>query len=172
MLRHPDPTEYDPFYETYVGKVPDGDVVTSMGRELEALVSLLGNLPAERETYRYAPDKWSIREIVGHLIDSERLFGYRALSFARGDAGPLPGMEADDWARASNANERPLGELMDELRHVRLGHVAMFGGFDETMAMRTGIASGCSVSVGALAYIIVGHEMHHRGVLRERYLRD
>ncbi len=170
MLHRPDSSEYDPYYGLYIGKVPEGDVITLMEAELEALIALLGGLPAERETYRYEPGKWSIREIVGHLIDSERLFAYRALSFARGDAGPLPGMDQEDWARASNAHDRPLSDLLGEFSHVRRGNAAMFGGFDDEVGLRSGIASGCSFTVRALAYIIVGHEIHHRGVLEERYL--
>ncbi len=172
MMLRPEENEYDPYYGLYIGKVPEGDVLTLMETELEALVALLGDLPTERETYRYEAGKWSIRELLGHLIDSERVFAYRALCFARGDAGPLPGMEQDDWALASNAHDRPLAELLAEFSHLRRGNRAMFAGFDDEAGLRSGIASGCSFTVRALAYIIVGHAIHHRGVLRERYLAD
>jgi uncharacterized damage-inducible protein DinB len=172
MLGRPGPGEYAPYYDTYIGKVPQGAVVSLMESELAAMLELLRAVPSDRETYAYAPGKWSIREVVGHVIDVERLFAYRALTFARGDAGPLPGMEQNDWAAASNAAERPLPDLLDEFEQLRRSHVAMFGGFDEEIGRRRGVASGNEFSVRALAHILVGHEIHHRGVLQERYLTD
>ena len=170
MLERPAESEYDPYYDLYIGQVPEGNVIACMGSELAAMLELLRATPTERETYRYAEGKWSIREVVGHLIDSERLFGYRALTFARGDAGPLPGMDQLQWAEESNANGRPLGELLPAFEHLRRGHIAMFGTFDQATGTKAGVASGCSFTVRSLAYIIVGHEIHHRRVLEERYL--
>ena len=170
MLDRPDRSEYDPYYGLYIDQVPDGDIVELLACELEAMLELLRGVAAERETYRYAEGKWSVREVVGHLIDTERTFGYRALAFARRDAAALPGMDQDEWADASNARQRPLTELLEEFERVRRGHVTMFGGFDPSTGAQTGIASGCSFSVRSLAYILVGHERHHRKVLRDRYL--
>lgn len=170
MQHRPEPTEYEPYYGLYIDQVPEGNVVELLESELEAMLGLLRAIPADREPFRYAEGKWSIREVVGHLIDTERTFGHRALVFARRDPARLPGIDQDEWANASNAYGRPLGELLDEFEHVRRGHVAMFGGFDESAGSRSGIASGCSFTVRSLAYILVGHEIHHRKVLRERYL--
>lgn len=170
-MRRPEPSEYDAFYRTYVDKVPAGDVLEILDREGACTVALLSGVPRERETYRYAPDKWTIRELVGHLIDTERLFAYRALAFARADPAPLPGMDQDVWAEASNAARRPLAELRDELALVRRSSVALFAGFDDAAWDRRGVASGCEFTVRAFPFIIAGHEIHHRGVLEARYLR-
>ena len=170
MLTRPAPNEYADYYATYTSQVPEGDILELMDSELEATLELLASIPAERETYRYAPGKWSIREAVGHMIDTERNFASRALWFARMDAAPLPGMEQDEWAAASNANDRPLGELAAEFAAARRSHRAMFAGFDDEAATRSGIASGVSFTTRSFAWILVGHEIHHRSILQERYL--
>jgi hypothetical protein len=165
----PGPDEHAEYYRRYIDRVPDGDVLDMLERQVTDTVALLRNVPAERETYRYQPDKWSIREAVGHVLDSERVFGFRALHFARGDATPLPSFEQDDWARVSNAGQRPLADLAEEFRVVRLGHVLMFRGLDPDAALRRGVASGFEFSVRAMAWILAGHELHHVHILRETY---
>lgn len=172
MLKRPDPSEYDPFYATYIDRVPEGDIVALMTSELDQTLALLRGVRPQDETFRYAVGKWSIREVVGHLIDAERMFAYRALVFARGDAGPLPGMDQNEWADASKAGLRPLAGLLDEFEHLRRSHAAMFGGFDAVTGDRSGIASERSFTVRSLAYILVGHELHHRKVLRDLYLEQ
>jgi uncharacterized damage-inducible protein DinB len=170
MLTRPAADEYADYYSTYASKVPEGDILELMSSELEETLSLLASVPEDRETYRYGPDKWSIREAVGHMIDTERTFAYRALWFARSSPDPLPGMQQDDWAATSNAHERPLADLASEFEAARRSNLAMFAGFDEETASRTGVASGCTFSVRAIAYIVVGHEIHHRRILSERHL--
>ena len=168
----PDATEYPPFYARYVASVPEADVVAALrdsGRELDAA---LNAIPDARGGFRYAPDKWTIREVIGHMIDAERIFGYRALRLARGDATPLPGFEENDYARAAGSDARPLAELVDELRVVRDGTVRLFQSFPSEAWTRRGVVNGREVSVRALAYITAGHARHHLGVLRERYLVD
>jgi uncharacterized damage-inducible protein DinB len=172
MLVRPESDEYDDYYRRYVRKVLDGEILELMQSELEETLVLLSEVPPEKEEYRYEPGKWSIREVVGHMIDVERLFGFRALWFARQVAEPLPGMDQDMWATLSRAHERPLSELAEEFALARRSNRAMFASFDDEMAELTGIASGYSFTVRACAYILVGHEVHHRNVLRESYLES
>lgn len=164
------PSEYAPFYQTYVGRVPEGDILEILSGQMADTLGLFRSVPSELEEYRYGPGKWSVREVVGHLIDTERIFGFRALAFARGDATPLPGMEQDEYAAGSNAASRPLSELAAEFAAVRIATVALFRGFSDDAWGRVGIASGCSFSVRSLAFIIAGHEIHHRAGLEENYL--
>ena len=128
------------------------------------------SIPSEKGDYRYAPGKWSIKELLGHVIDGERIFAYRALRFGRNDQTALNGFEQDDYVAAGAFDKRELSDLIDEFEEVRRATIHLFRGFDETAWTRRGVASENEVSVRALAYIIAGHELHHMGVLRERYL--
>ncbi|MEM8993611.1 MAG: DinB family protein [Acidobacteriota bacterium] len=170
MLPRPDRSDCHDFYFTYIGKVPEGDVLECLRSTLEETRDLLRTVSPEQETFAYAPEKWSVRELVGHMIDAERLFGFRAFWFARGAPEPLPGMDEKEFAAVSNAGKRPLGELLEEFSLLRRQHLALFAGFDADAWERSGVASGWSVRVGALPFIMAGHEIHHLGVLRERYL--
>jgi uncharacterized damage-inducible protein DinB len=170
MIQRPDPSEYFEYYGRYITQVPEGDILTILTEELQRTLDLLGSVPPDRGDFSYAPGKWSIKEVIGHLIDAERLFAYRALSFARRDPAHLPSMEQDDWAGVSNAAERTLEALADELEAVRRSSILLFGGFDDEMMALRGVASGYEFSVRSIPYIIAGHEIHHRGVLEERYL--
>ena len=169
MKIRPKASEYDPFYSTYVDKVPDGEVLSILAESLEKTRSILRTCPEDREQYRYAPGKWSILELVGHMVDTERLFAYRALHFARADPSPLPGMDQGVWSGTSNASDRRLSALAEEFSAVRSATLSLFSSFDSEILMSTGIASGCRFSVRSLAYVIAGHEIHHRGVLEDRY---
>jgi hypothetical protein len=166
----PAKSEYLPFYETYIALVPDGDVVATLANQMNETQALLRSLPASVATYRYAPDKWSVNELVGHLIDSERNFAIRALRFARNDATPLPGFEQEDYVRNANFDAYPLVDLASELESLRQSTVFLFRHIDEEAWMRRGVANNAEVSVRALAYIIAGHELHHREILGSRYL--
>lgn len=170
MINRPRPDEHDSFYSTYIDKVPDGSVVDLMESELDSALALLGTVPSDRETHRYATGKWSLREVLGHIVDTERVFGYRAVAFARRDPSDLPSMDQDHWVASSNAGSRSLSSLTREFEQLRRSHVELFSSFDGEIFDRRGVASGCEITVRALAYIIVGHEMHHRMVLRTRYL--
>lgn len=162
--------EYAPYYERYTSLVPEGDVVETLSRQLAETLALLGTVPEEKADSRYEPGKWSVKEVVGHIIDAERIFAYRALRFARGDRTPLPGFEQDGYIEAANFGARTLGDLADEFENVRRSTLKLFGNLDADAWLRRGAASDNEVSVRALAYIIAGHERHHVGVLRERYL--
>lgn len=166
----PAKSEFLPFYERYIALVPDGDVISTLASQLTETQSLLRVLPASVATYRYAPDKWSVNEVVGHMIDSERIFAERALRFARNDATPIPGFEQDDYVRNATFDAYPLSELASELETVRQSTIFFFRHLDEKAWTRRGLANNAEVSVRALAYIIAGHELHHREILKTRYL--
>lgn len=169
-MSRPAPSEYADYYDRYVRLVPEGDVLTLLRSERDRTASLLRSLSPEQAGHRYAEGKWSVKEVVGHIIDAERMFGYRAHCFARRDPAHLPSFDQMDYAKSSNADARPLADLVDELEAVRSSNIALFQGLDEAMWSHRGIGSECEFTVRALAYIIVGHEMHHRNVIEERYL--
>lgn len=169
-MQRPEPTEYHEFYSTYVDKVPAGDIFEILKTGLEETVRLFSQCSGDRETYAYEPGKWTVRELLGHMTDTERLFGFRALWIARGDQQNQPGMDQDLWARESNAAERPLAEQLEEFSLVRRANLALLGGFDPSVWGKTGNASGFSFTVRAFPFILAGHEIHHRLVLAERYL--
>lgn len=170
ITRQPDATEYDPYYQTYISLVPREDVVATLSRQLEETLSTLRGLTETQADSRYAPDKWSIKELVGHLIDSERIFAYRALRFARNDQTPLPGYEQDDYVRAGNFGSRSMRDLADEFEQLRRANLSFFRSLDDEAWLRRGTANDAEVSVRALAYILAGHETHHMQILRTRYL--
>jgi hypothetical protein len=170
MLSRPSQSEFAPYYGTYVDAMPDGDVVAALEKQGEETFALFSGLSEKDGAYRYAPDKWTIRDLVQHLSDSERVFAYRALRFARGDETPLPGFDQNPWAVAARADRRPLRGMAEELRDIRRTTLALVRSFDGDMLGRSGVASGNLVSVRALVWVIAGHERHHLTVLRERYL--
>ncbi|HEX6644622.1 MAG TPA: DinB family protein [Gemmatimonadales bacterium] len=170
LTTRPAPAEFDPYYGTYVNAVPDGDVLEVLARGGEETFALLSALPEEMGSHRYAPGKWTIRDVAQHLADSERVFCYRALRFARGDTTPLPGFDQNPYADAAKADRRPLTAIATELRALRQATLSLVQSLDDEMLARSGVASGCPVSVRALVWIIAGHERHHMRVLRERYL--
>lgn len=170
MIPRPDASEHLPYYAKYIERVPDGDLLQTLRIQLDDTLSLVRGLDEARGGHRYAPGKWTIREVMAHLIDAERIFAYRALRIARGDATPLPGFDENAYAEAAEAESRTLADLADELEHVRLGNLAMFRAMSDEALARLGTASGGPVSARALAWIMAGHEMHHVALLRERYL--
>ena len=165
----PESTEYASYYERYVRLVPENDVVHAMTLQSEQTHAYLRSLPAASGDKRYAPDKWSVKEVIGHIIDIERVFGYRALSFARDTPGPLPGIEQDDWMKVATFGSRRLEDLIDELHSVRQSNLFFFRHLDAEAWMRKGIASECEFTVRGIAYIILGHERHHLEILKTRY---
>jgi len=170
MITRPSPDEYAPFYGTYLDALKGEDALAALAEGLEAMTTLLAAVPADREEYRYAPGKWSVREVVGHILDAERVFALRALTFARGDPGPLPAFDEDGWAVHSNAGSRPLKELAGELALVRSSNLLMARGFTGDALLHSGVASGKRVTVRALLWILAAHEAHHRRILVTRYL--
>ena len=162
--------EYAPFYANYISLVPDGDVLGSLEQQEKETAKLLGGIPEAKGGHRYAPDKWSIKGVVGHVIDSERVFSYRLLSIGRGDATPLPGFDEKMWAKGANFDDRTLKDLVGEYRMVRDATLALLRSLPAEAWTRRGTANTFPVTVRGLAWIIAGHERHHLKVLRERYL--
>lgn len=166
----PAATEYNPYYERYIALVQEGDIIATLEHQANTTATLLGGLTPELAEHRYAPGKWSIKEVVGHLADAERIFAYRMLRFARADATPLPAFEENAYVPAGAFGARALPDLAAELRSVRQATVAMLRGLPLEAMTRAGVASDFPVSVRALAWITAGHELHHVKLLRERYL--
>ncbi|HEY0971815.1 MAG TPA: DinB family protein [Gemmatimonadales bacterium] len=168
-FQRPGPGEYAPYYERYVAAVPDGDLLGILGRQLSATSELARAIGEERAAVSPAPGKWSPRDVLLHVADTERVMAYRALRIARGDTTPLPGFEQDDFAREAGAGERTVADLLDELAAVRGATIALLRSLPAGAPERRGTASGHEVTVRALAYIIAGHELHHQRLLRERH---
>jgi uncharacterized damage-inducible protein DinB len=168
--RRPEPGEYNAYYETYVGKIPELDIVSVMRAQRDSTLALLEKLPAAKIDHRYAPEKWTVRQVFGHVLDMEWVFTARALHFARAVPGELPGVDQDDTMKMVDFTATSWPELLAQYRHLRTANIELFNSFDEAAWARKGIASGSPVTVRALAYIIAGHERHHMGVIRDRYL--
>ena len=166
----PEPTEHAEYYGRYVAGVPDGDIFRMLIDQLEGTLRVLEPVTADRETYRYAEGKWSLRDVVGHLIDTERMFAFRGLAMARADGVDLSAMDQDEWAARSNAGSRPLADLSKEWVAVRRSTVHLFASFEEADGMRTGRASGYSFTVRSFPWIIAGHELWHRELIERHYL--
>jgi uncharacterized damage-inducible protein DinB len=169
-IARPAAGEYAPFYAGYITGVPDGDLLDVLRAQQADTVALLSRVDDEKAKHRYAEGKWSIAEVLGHVIDGERVFTYRAMTFARGDTAQLPSFDENAWAAVSNAGQRSMRSLLDEYQAVRAASIELFRGFGDAEFARSGVASKNPVTVRALAYIVAGHERHHVRILRERYL--
>jgi uncharacterized damage-inducible protein DinB len=165
----PAATEYAPYYEKYVALITTNDIVATLESQRLQTVQMFAGRSERDGNFRYAPDKWSVKEVVGHVADTERIFIYRALRIGRGDQTPLSGFEQDDYVQAAAFNERSLAGLVEEFAKVREASIALFRSFRENDWTRRGVANKNEVTVRALAYIIAGHELHHRNFLAERY---
>lgn len=168
----PGPDEYFAYYEGYVSLVPEGHVVETLERQAGETLALLRSLPEERGGHRYGPGKWSVKQLVGHVIDAERVFSFRALAIARGERRPLPDMDQDAYMAGADFDARTLADLAEEFEAVRRSTLQLFRRLPHDAWQRRGIASDNEVSVRALAYITAGHEAHHVRILRERYLTE
>jgi len=169
--QRPGGDEHAPYYGRYIELVPPGDILVALDHQLQQSQGYLSEIGEEQSRYRYARGKWSIKQVVGHLVDVERVFAYRAMRFARGDGTPLPGIEQDGLVDGADFDERPLASLLVEWEHLRRSNIALFASFDADTLSRRGLASDCEFSVRAAIYIIAGHELHHMEVLRTRYAR-
>lgn len=171
-MTKPGSDEYAAYYQKYVALLPDSDVVAILSSQLDSTTALLGSIDETKAGSRYAPDKWSIKELVGHLIDTERVFAYRAMRFARNDQTPVSGFEQDDYVLHGEFDSRTLADLAAEFEHLRRSNIHFFQGLGEGAWGRRGTANDSEVSVRALAHIIGGHEAHHVNILRTRYLQN
>jgi hypothetical protein len=162
-------SEHAPYFSRYVDLVADGNIVGTLAAQLDRTLAHLKTIPDEDSLKRYAPEKWSVREVVGHMIDTERIFAYRALRIARNDHTELPGFEQDDYIPAGQFDRRPLPNLLEEFAAVRHSNLLMFRGLDQEAWARQGLVNKNPMSVRAAAYVIAGHELHHMRVLHEKY---
>ena len=170
LTTRPTTNEYAPYYGRYIDLVPSGKIVVTLRQQMTDTLDLLASLTEQQALHRYSPGKWSIKEIIGHIMDTERVFAYRALRFARNDKTALAGFEQDDYVIGGEFDSRAISELAFEFNAVREASIRLFEGFTESAWERRGVANEVEVSVRALAWIISGHEMHHKEVIRSRYL--
>jgi uncharacterized damage-inducible protein DinB len=166
----PEPDEYAPFYEKYIDLVPGVDLLANLTAQVQEWKTILAATTESQAEYRYEPGKWSIKEVIGHVSDTERIFTYRVLRIARGDQKPLSGFEQDDYVREGNFSTRKLADLLDELSAVRTSTLALLRSLSPEAWTRRGNANQKEVTVRALGFIIAGHERHHRVILEQRYL--
>lgn len=172
VSRRPNADEYHEFFAGYVALVPDGDILDILRAQLAEVLELLGALPAEKHDFAYAPGKWSLKQVLGHIIDGEWVFTYRALRFSRGDDTALAGMDQDVFMDGSNYAQRSLDDMLREFQQLRQASLTLFESFSPEMLDRAGVASDLHFTVRALIYFNAGHAAHHLGVLRDHYLSD
>ena len=166
----PQPDESGEYFKRYIDLVPKGDVIETLSAQADELSKLIRALPERAQGYAYAEGKWSVNQLLGHVLDSEWIFASRCLWFARGNAGPLPGMDQDEFVAGADFDSRSLTSLITEFEHVRQASLVLFRSFDQTILDRSGVASDCKLSVRALMFLTAGHVGHHIDVFRERYL--
>jgi uncharacterized damage-inducible protein DinB len=170
MSRRPAPTDYGAYYETYIRLVPDGDVAETLARQIDESLASYRAISDEQSRFRYAPDKWTIKQVLGHVSDAERVFAYRAMAIARGETTPLPSFDQDVYMAGADFDDRTWSSLVDELKTVREASISLFRSLGETVQDRRGIASEKEITPRALGFIIAGHERHHLSVLKAQYL--
>ncbi|WP_440999491.1 DinB family protein [Fodinibius sp. SL11] len=165
----PQPDEYGDFYEGYINLVNEPNVIEALIRQGQKVYALIQQLTDEEAKYRYRDDKWSVQEIIGHLVDTERIMAYRALCISRGEQSPLPGYDHESYVEQGNFDQRSLQSLSTEYDALRNANISMFSSFTEEQISRKGTANGVPVSVRGLAFIIAGHERHHLNILENKY---
>jgi len=170
MTAKPESNEHDPYYRKYIDRVPDGDIAATLGSQVESTLAFLRSVSEENAGRSYAAGKWTMKQVLGHLIDSERIFAYRALCVGRNDKTWLPGFEQDDYVANADFNARTLESFIEELAAVRRATVNLFKHFTDEEWQRRGIANQQEISARAIAYIVAGHELHHLEILKSRYL--
>jgi uncharacterized damage-inducible protein DinB len=171
LSRRPGAAEHLPYYAQYIQAVPDGEIVRTLARQLEETLGVLRAALRDRAGHRYAAGKWTVQQVVGHVADAERVFMYRALAFARGEQGDLPGFDENAYAEATASLPRSFDDVLADLMAVRHATLSLLRGLDEAAWARQGNANGAAISVRALAWVVAGHELHHRRILQERYLK-
>lgn len=169
QIARPEPGEYNPIYGRYISLVPGDDILTTLDTQRRQTILLLCGRDESDGDLRYAPGKWTVKEVLGHLCDTERIMAYRALRIARADPTPIEGYEQDDYVNNSPAGHVPLAELVDDYIAVRRATLTLLRNLDEADWARRGVANKYEITVRALAYVIAGHEVHHRTMLEEKY---
>lgn len=170
MLKRPERDEYATYFDYYIGLVPEGSLLALLEQQGERTVEWYASLRSDQIDYRYAPEKWSVKEVLGHLVDTERIMSYRLLRIARGDQTPLIGFDENAFVAGAFFQQRELADLLEEYKAVRRSTLALVRGIATEAWERTGIANGNPLSARSLAYVIAGHEAHHCRILKERYL--
>ncbi len=166
----PATSEHIPYYSRYIELVSGNDVMSALKSQLGETITFLKRITDEKSLSRYEPGKWSVREVLGHMIDTERIFAYRALRIARGDGTPLAGFEQDDYIKGASFDKIAWSALIEEFELVRRANILMFSGLTEEAWKRSGVTNNAAITVRAIAWIIAGHELHHRKVIAEKYL--
>lgn len=169
---YPKASEYAHFYATYVGLIEKSNIIHILNEQMHEVFTLMNSVSGDKAYYRYAPDKWTLKEVLGHVIETERVFAYRALAISRGDKETLPGMDQDEYMAGNNYNNRSLANLSNEYLAVRVATIHLLNSMTKEMISRKGTASRTEVSVRALAFIIAGHDKHHLTIIKEKYLSD
>jgi len=169
---YPTATEYAHFYSTYVGLIEKMNIIHVLNKQMHEVFTLMNSVSGDKAYFKYAPDKWTLKEVLGHMIETERLFSYRAFAISRGDKASLPGMDQDEYMEGNNYNNRSLANLSNEYFAVRVATIHLLSSLTKEMISRKGTASGTEVTVRALAFIIAGHDKHHLNVIKEKYLSD
>lgn len=162
--------EYNPYYEGYISKASHSNIIEGLQMDKDVFIHFIETLPNDKWTYAYAEGKWTIAEVLQHIIDTERIFSYRAFCFARNDKTPLAGFEQDEYVPSSGANNYTKAEMLSDFLAVRHSTISLFSTFNDKMLQRIGIASGSPMSARAAGYILSGHQNHHVGIIEERYL--
>ena len=165
-----DSSEYNSYYQTYISAIGDVDLLVNLKDGLDSFAKFIDTIPDEKLSYAYREGKWSVAEVILHLIDTERIFQYRALRFARNDNTPVPGFDQDFYVPNSRANLRSKKSIISEYKSVRKASITLFESFDEESLKNLGTASGSNMSVRALGFVICGHLKHHKSIIEERYL--
>ncbi|MCG8374058.1 MAG: DinB family protein [Balneolales bacterium] len=169
---YPSSSEYVHFYSGYVGLVERGNIISTLNTQMHELYTLINTVPGDKAFFTYEPGKWTLKEVIGHMIETERVFCFRALSISRGEKQPLPGMDQDEYMEGNNYNTRTLANLSNEYLAVRVSTIHLLSSMTKQMIAKSGIACGFNFTVRALAFIIAGHERHHMNIIKERYLAD
>lgn len=170
MINLPLPNEYNEFYRDYVESIEDEDVLVCLKKQLKSIPDLLWHVPSAQQTFSYAPGKWTLKQVLQHVNDVERVFTFRALNFARGNTQDMPGMDQDIYMQNIDANARDFGKMIDEFVSLRIATICLFEDLTQEQLTIFGTASGFPVSVRALAALTAGHAQHHTNIIKERYL--
>ena len=169
-MHRPEPGDYQTYQEAYIKTVEGNNIIKALEDQLITIPGFLKNIPAQKAKYAYAEGKWTIKEVIEHITDTERVFAYRALCIARGEAKVLPGFEQDDYVKEADSNNRELSELIDEFRKVREANLSLFKSFSEEVLNKKGSVNTYRITVNAILYIIAGHANHHVNIIKEKYL--
>ncbi|WP_097160269.1 DinB family protein [Bacillus oleivorans] len=170
MYQRPDTDEYNQHYSNYIRLIPDGDIIEILNNQIDDTITLLQGLKEEQSLFKYGPDKWTIKEVIGHITDTERIMGYRILCIARGETISLPGYDDVAYVRNAHFNKVSITELLDHFKIVRQSTAQLVKSLESNDWLRRGIANNSNVSVRALINLVAGHELHHRKLIKERYI--